>query len=177
MGTRHSLNGKTEYFVLRTEVPRPGGLATAIRGRKDGEASERFRVHSDGGASCARQGQLGRMHDFRRLHVWQRSREFAVAISKLTRGFPRSDHGVVAAQLRRAALSIPANIAEGCGKSSRKDVVRFLQIASASALEVENHLLIASDLGYLSAKAAQHSLGEIQAIQRMLAGLSRRVPG
>ncbi len=117
------------------------------------------------------------MHDFRRLHVWQRSREFAVIISTLTRGFPRSDHGVVAGQLRRAALSVPANIAEGCGKSSRKEVVRFFQIASASALEAESHLLVASDLGYLSAKARERSVGEIQAIQKMLTGLMRRIPG
>ena len=117
------------------------------------------------------------MHDFRRLHVWQRSREFAVVISMLTRGFPRSDRGVVAGQLRRSALSIPANIAEGCGKSSRKDVIRFFQIASASALEAETHLLVASDLGYLSAKAREHSLAEVQAIQKMLGGLMRRVPG
>ena len=115
------------------------------------------------------------MHDFRRLQVWQRSREFAVVVSQSTRGFPRSDHGVVAAQLRRAALSIPANIAEGCGKSSRKEVIRFLQIASASAMEAETHLHIAADLGYLSPKAREHGLGEIQAIQRMLAGLMRRL--
>ena len=117
------------------------------------------------------------MHDFRRLHVWQRAREFAVVTSRLTRGFPRSDHGVVAAQLRRAALSIPANIAEGCGKSSRKEVIRFFQIASASALEAESHLHVASDLGYLSPQAREHSVGEIQAIQKMLAGLMRRLPG
>jgi len=122
-------------------------------------------------------GSASRMHDFRRLHVWQRARAFAVFASELTRGFPRSDHGVIAAQLRRAALSIPANIAEGCGKSSRKEVVRFFQIATASALEAESHLHIASDLGYLPAKAREHCLGELQAIQRMLAGLMRRVPG
>ena len=99
-----------------------------------------------------------------------------MAVSEATRGFPRSDRGVVASQLRRAALSIPANIAEGCGKSSRKEVVRFLQIASASAMEVESHLHVASDLGYLPPKASQHGIAEIQAIQRMLGGLMRRLP-
>jgi four helix bundle protein len=116
------------------------------------------------------------MHDFRRLHVWQRSRELAVSVSQLTRGFPRSDRGVVASQVRRAALSIPANIADGCGKSSRKEDIRFFQIASASAMEVESHLHVATDLGYLPPKASEHSIGEVKAIQRMLAGLMKRLP-
>jgi len=116
------------------------------------------------------------MHDFRRLKVWQRARAFAVVVSQVTRGFPRSDHGVIASQLRRAALSVPANIAEGFGKSSRKDVVRFFQIAAASAMEVESHLFVAADLGYLSPKAREQTLPEAQAIQRMLAGLMKKVP-
>jgi four helix bundle protein len=87
--------------------------------------------------------QLCRMHDFRQLQVWQQSRELAVALDGLVRKFPRSDAGVVSGQLRRAALSIPANIAEGCGKSSRRETLRFLQIACGSATETENHLLIA----------------------------------
>ena len=99
-----------------------------------------------------------------------------MATSKLTRGFPRSDHGVIAGQLRRAALSIPANIAEGCGKSSRKEVVRFLQIASASAMETESHLLVAADLDYLAPKASEHALAEIRSIQRMLSGLMKNIP-
>jgi len=116
------------------------------------------------------------MHDFRRLKVWQLSRELAVAIDTISRHFPRSDRGVVSGQLRRAALSVPANIAEGCGKSSRKETVRFLQIALASAKETENHLLIASDLGYLHAKSREELLAKIFSIQRMLVGLIRNLP-
>src|SRR5690242_7670480 len=111
------------------------------------------------------------MHDFRRLKVWQLSREVAVAVDDLSRRFPRADHGVVGGQLRRAALSVPANIAEGCGKSSRKDTVRFLQIALGSAKETENHVLIADDLHYLHPKARDDLLGKIHSIQRMLIGL------
>ena len=117
-----------------------------------------------------------RMHDFRRLKVWQLSRELAVAADDLTRRFPRADRGIVGGQLRRAALSIPANIAEGCGKSSRKDTVRFLQIALGSAKETENHLLIASDLHYLHPKAREELLSRIHSIQRMLIGLMRNLP-
>ena len=116
------------------------------------------------------------MHDFRRLKVWQLSRELAVTADTITRQFPRSDRGVVSGQLRRAALSVPSNIAEGCGKSSRRETVRFLQIALASAKETENHLLIASDLRYLHPKAREELLSKVFSIQRMLVGLIRNLP-
>ena len=116
------------------------------------------------------------MHDFRRLKVWHLARELAVATDAITRHFPRADRGIVAGQLRRAALSVPANIAEGCGKSSRKDTVRFLQIALGSAKETENHLLIASDLHYLHPKECEEMLAKIHSIQRMLIGLVRNLP-
>ena len=117
------------------------------------------------------------MHDFRRLHVWQLSRELAVSLDAVSRRFPKSDRGVVAGQLRRAALSIPSNIAEGCGKSSRKETLRFLQIASGSAHETENHLVIAADLGYISTSVLTELGGQLTSVQRMLAGLMRRIPG
>jgi len=116
------------------------------------------------------------MHDFRRLKVWQLARELAVAVDAAVRRFPRSDRGVVAGQLRRAALSVPANIAEGCGKSSRKDTVRFLQIALASAKETENHILIANDLHYLSPATRDELLSRVHSIQRMPIGLMRNLP-
>ncbi|MBA3891472.1 MAG: four helix bundle protein [Gemmatimonadaceae bacterium] len=116
------------------------------------------------------------MHDFRRLQVWQRARELAVATDRVSRRFPRSDHGTIAAQLRRAALSIPANIAEGCGKSSRRETLRYLQMASGSATETENHLLIAGDLGYVPPRVREQLLGEVKSIQRMLAGLMAKLP-
>ncbi len=117
------------------------------------------------------------MHDFRRLRVWQKSRDFAGAADAVTKTFPRVDRGVVGGQLRRAALSIPANIAEGCGKGSRKEIVRFLQIASGSAREAESHLLIATDLGYLLACRRDELTAEVCAIQRMLMGLMDKVSG
>src|SRR3954469_2494631 len=119
--------------------------------------------------------QLACMHDFKRLQVWQKARELAVAIDELTRTFPRDDRGVVAGQLRRSALSIPSNIAEGCGKSSRKECVRFLQIALGSAKETENHLLIAADLRYITTGTREKQIGEVTSIQRMLAGLMRNM--
>ncbi len=116
------------------------------------------------------------MHDFRRLKVWQRSRALAVRIDALTRTFPRSDGRVVGRQLRRSALSIPANISEGCGLGSRRETIRFFQVASRSALETENHLLIAADLGYLDSKTREETTGEVKEIQRMLSALIDRLP-
>ena len=115
------------------------------------------------------------MHDFRRLQVWTKARELAIAVDAVTRSFPRRDHGVVAGQLRRSALSIPSNIAEGCGKGSRKETLRFLQIAAGSATETENHLLIACDLGYLTPVAREKHLDQLRSIQRMLIALMKKL--
>lgn len=116
------------------------------------------------------------MHDFRRLEVWRRALALAVAIDRASRRFPRSDRGVIAAQLRRAALSIPANIAEGCGRNSRNETIRFLRIASGSATEVESHLEVATGLGYLSAMQRESLVDDAKAIQRMLFRLIQNLP-
>lgn len=137
----------------------------------------RFDYGRNGAVSCLVSCGTGfGMHDFRQLKVWQRSRELAIVIDTLTRKFPRADRGVVAGQLRRAVLSIPANIAEGCGKSSRRETIRFLQIASGSAREAESHLMIAADLGYVPPHAREELLGNVKSIQRMLIGLMKTIP-
>ena len=125
---------------------------------------------------CAAGAASFGMHDFRRLRVWQCARELAVAVDALTKQFPRSDRGVIATQLRRAALSISANIAEGCGKSSRPETIRFFQIASGSASETEHHLLMAADLGYVPPQAREKLTGEAKSIQAMLIGLMKKLP-
>ena len=115
------------------------------------------------------------MHDFRRLHVWQRARELFVAIDRLTRTFPRADRRVVATQLRRAAFSIPNNIAEGCGKDSVKETLRFLQHAAGSVAETENQLILATDLGYIHPKASDALIEQAVAVKRMLFRLSKNL--
>ena len=75
---------------------------------------------------------------------------------------------MVSTQLRRAALSIPANIAEGCGKSSRRETIRFLQIASGSAREAESHLLIAGDLRYIQERTQTDLIAKATSIEKML---------
>src|SRR4051812_47688380 len=116
------------------------------------------------------------MHDFRRLAVWQLAREFAVELDGLVRTFPRRDRGAIASQLRRSALSISANIAEGCGRNSRRKTVRFLDIACGSAVESEHHLQIAVDLEYLPPERGRQLIERIVAIQRMLRALMKNLP-
>ena len=117
------------------------------------------------------------MHDFQRLVVWQRARDLVVATERVARSFPRVDRGVISSQLRRSAVSIPANIAEGCGKSSRKETLRFLQIAAGSAKETQNHVLIACELGYISDDVREDLLERLDAVQRMLNRLMKNFPG
>ena len=116
------------------------------------------------------------MHDFRRLEVWRRARDLVVAVDGAIRGFPRSDRGLVAAQLRRAVLSIPANIAEGCGRNSRAETIRFLRIASGSAAEAESHLEIAAAMRYLNTPDHEALIRDLTAIERMLFRLIQNLP-
>jgi four helix bundle protein len=115
------------------------------------------------------------MHDFRRLMVWQRGRELFVAVDRLSRRFPRGDRGVLASQLRRSTLAIPSNIAEGCGKESTKETIRFLQVAQASVTEAESHLVIATDLGYVHPKQSEALLDQVASIRRMLYRLTKNL--
>ncbi|MFI5231953.1 MAG: four helix bundle protein [Gemmatimonadales bacterium] len=80
------------------------------------------------------------MQDFKKLLVWQRAHSFALTIHRITGAVGRRDNAGIVGQIRRASLSISANIAEGCGRESNADLAKFLQIAVGSASEVESHL-------------------------------------
>jgi len=89
------------------------------------------------------------LRDFRKQKVWEKSHLLTLEIYKVTEGFPREELYGLTGQIRRACASIPANIAEGCGKDGDADFARFLQISRGSANELEYHLLLAKDLGFL----------------------------
>ena len=91
------------------------------------------------------------MRDFRKLIVWQKGHRLALAAYAAVRAFPSRSHSGLANQITRAAASIPANIAEGCGKATDAELARFSDIALGSAKELENHLILARDLGALDA--------------------------
>ncbi|NTW50172.1 MAG: four helix bundle protein, partial [Chlorobiales bacterium] len=90
------------------------------------------------------------MKDFRELKVWHKAHELAINVYKTSKEFPKEELYGLTSQSRRAASSVPANIAEGCGRDSPADFARFLQIAIGSASELEYHLLLAHDLEMLS---------------------------
>lgn len=89
------------------------------------------------------------MRDFRQLKVWEKAHAVTLISYQITKDFPKYEIFGLAAQIRRCSVSIPANIAEGCGRLGNTELHRFLQIACGSANELEYHVLLAKDLGYI----------------------------
>jgi four helix bundle protein len=89
------------------------------------------------------------MRDFHKLRVWEKSHTIALEIYKVTRSFPKEEVYGLTNQMRRAAVSIPTNIAEGCGRGSNPDLLRFLHISMGSASELEYLLQLSNELNYL----------------------------
>jgi four helix bundle protein len=88
------------------------------------------------------------MKDFRQLKVWEKSHQLALSVYKATKKFPKEELYGLTSQIRRASMSIPTNIAEGCGRNTDKEFARFLQIAMGSASETEYQLILARDLEF-----------------------------
>jgi four helix bundle protein len=115
------------------------------------------------------------MRDFKELKVWEKAHEWVLEVYRITGSFPSEERFTLVAQLRRSAASVPANIAEGCGRDSQRELARFLTIASGSACESEYRLLLARDLGYLE-KGIHRDLDQrINEIKRMLNGFVQRL--
>ncbi len=115
------------------------------------------------------------MRDFRKLKVWEKAHELALDAYRITAGFPREELYGVTAQLRRASVSIPANIAEGCGREGEAELRRFLRIGLGSANEFEYHLLLARDLRYLSPEYYKRIIGKLIEVKRMLTVLAQKL--
>ncbi|HYX68747.1 MAG TPA: four helix bundle protein [Terriglobales bacterium] len=113
------------------------------------------------------------MKDFKELKVWVKAHELTLSIYKSTRSFPREEVYGLTSQLRRAAASIGANIAEGCGRRSDGEFHRFLQIARGSASELEYHLLLARDLHLMSESDFRAMEVKVAEVQRMLTSLAQ----
>ena len=108
------------------------------------------------------------MKDFRELKVWEKGHHLALAIYRVTVKFPRDKLYGLTSQIRRACVSIPANIAEGCGRNSDAELARFLQIAMGSASELEYHLFISRDLDLLTAADYKGLTADTTEVKRML---------
>ena len=114
------------------------------------------------------------MQDFRKLTVWQKAHELVLVVYHASRGFPREELFGLTSQMRRAASSIAANIAEGCGRT-QPEFAHYVQIAFGSASELEYHTLLARDLGYLGAAEFGRCSRDAEEVKRMLTALLKRI--
>jgi len=115
------------------------------------------------------------MRDFRKIQVWERSHRFTLQVYKITSSFPKDELYGLTSQMRRAAVSIPSNIAEGCGRDIQAELARFIHIAGGSASELEYQLILAHDLGYINKDLYPELNSEINEIKRMLNGFEKAV--
>ncbi len=115
------------------------------------------------------------MKDFKTLEVWKKSHSLALKVYRVTANFPKSEMYGLTGQLRRASTSVPANIAEGCGRFGDAELARFCQIAMGSASELEYHLLLAKDLGFLVENDYQNLSKENTAVKKMISSLILRL--
>jgi four helix bundle protein len=115
------------------------------------------------------------MQNFRELKVWNKAHSVTLATYSATESFPASERYGLTTQMRRAAMSIAANIAEGCGRSSDADFARFLHVAMGSASELEYLVLLARDLRLVPDKTYDVILSDVQEVKRMLSALIARL--
>ncbi len=111
------------------------------------------------------------MHDFKKLRVWDLAMELTKKIYLNTKAFPREEMFGLTQQIRRSAISIPSNIAEGSGRSSNRDFKSFLHYAYGSSCELETQLLLAEQLRYLNESASKELLIQNDEIQKILFSL------
>lgn len=104
------------------------------------------------------------------LDVWKKAMDLAVEVYSLTARFPREELHSLTSQIRRSAVSIPSNIAEGAARHSRKEFIQFLHIASGSVAELETQLLLAIQMGFIS---GDHVISHIEEVRKLLLGLLR----
>lgn len=107
------------------------------------------------------------------LDVWKQARAFASAIYKLTSSFPKEEQFGITAQIRRAAVSIPSNIAEGCGRQHKKETIQFLSIARGSLFELETQIYIAKDLSIITDEQLKNCREDIQNLGKLTNGFIR----
>ncbi len=113
------------------------------------------------------------MHNYRELIVWKKSRVLAKSVYTLTEHFPKSELFGLTSQMRRSAVSIPSNIAEGAGRGTESEFCRFLDIANGSVCELETQLYLAFDFGFIKDDILQKILFLIEETQKMLHSLKK----
>ncbi len=113
------------------------------------------------------------LKSFRELKVWQKSYDLCLAVFKITKDFPKEEMYVLSSQMRKSALSIPSNIAEGYGRKTRADYIRILYIAYGSACELDTQISLSGDLNYIQGSQLEKLQEEISEVGMMLRALIR----
>jgi|SRR5579884_347034 four helix bundle protein len=114
------------------------------------------------------------MKSFKDLQVWRKAHDLTLAVYSTTRTFPREELFGLSSQMRRSAASVAANIVEGCGRRSDREMARFLRIARGSAAEMEYHVLLARDLRLIGEQEYRTLSRQADELQRMLTALMRK---
>ncbi len=115
------------------------------------------------------------MRDFRSLLAWERAHALVLEVYEFTSIFPKEEVWGLTSQMRRSAASVPTNIAEGCGSDGGLDLARFLQMAMRSASELDYQLLLARDLGFVTAEKCKSVEDDLVVVRKMLNALIRKV--
>lgn len=114
---------------------------------------------------------MGAIRSYEDLVAWQKSYKLVLTVYKLTRGFPTDERFGLTSQVRRAAVSVPSNIAEGWGRGSRADYVRFVEIARGSIYELQTQMKLAADLEYIPPQHEVHE--QMREVERLINALIR----
>lgn len=109
------------------------------------------------------------MRDYRRLKVWRKAHQLVLNVYRESRSFPDEERYGLTAQIRRCAVSVPSNIAEGYGRSGDRELERFLGIAQGSSSGLSYQLLLARDLTYLTKTSHENLMSALDEVQKMLA--------
>jgi len=115
------------------------------------------------------------MRNYRDLQFWEKSHKLTLAMYKTTQRFPIEERFGLTSQIRRSSSSIPANLAEGCGRRSEGEMARFIQIAMGSGAELSYHLLLSRDLGFVPGGEYIQLDSQLSEIMRMLSSLSQKL--
>ncbi len=111
------------------------------------------------------------LKNYKELNVWQKAYQLCLEIYKVTKGFPKEERYGLISQIRRAAVSVSSNIAEGYGRKTTQEYIQALYIAYGSNCELETQILLSSDLGYIKTESLDGLLKGIGDVERMLKGL------
>jgi len=109
-------------------------------------------------------------HNFKNLNIWKKSTDLVQNVYLITKSFPSDEKFGLTNQLRRASVSVPSNIAEGCGRKGNKELIQYCHISIGSLCEVETQLILSNKLNYISAQKLDTIINEVEELRKMIYG-------